>query len=108
MDDFKQKYGVCFEDYQSAAKAGKRYGEMLGDEQESFSRIFFNNIVNGCKAHGRPAKDVFKQIIDELQQRIDGPQPNDEADAELRCGCHMDPGAYCEFYEKGRCKCRNA
>ena len=22
----------------------------------------------------------------------------------IRCGCHMDPGTYCNQYDKGRCK----
>lgn len=46
-------------------------------------------------------------LADRIREKIDSQQAI-EADVDLRCGCHMDPGTYCNQYEKGRCKYRTA
>jgi len=79
------------------------------------------NCLN-CGTHKGPAYIYCQHLMDAIQlggfdetgetracsHYTHATQPTVQADEELRCGCHMDPGAYCDFYEKGRCKCRTA
>ncbi len=76
MDEFFIECGLTLEDFNTITAAAKLLAE--SGARHSLLFVFGNQIYNHCKSNDIDVREVFQDIVDDVQARLSAPRTPEE------------------------------